>query len=80
MELYDYIFTVISVLLSLSFYLNIALSLKVGTLYKKIKNIKNELVMSDKELIKMEKDYRLATAQSINDIEEEFENWQLERI
>ena len=36
--------------------------------------------MSDKELIKMEKDYRLATAQSINDIEEEFENWQLESI
>ena len=59
MQYLDYILVSLAILLFLSFYLNIALSFKIRTLYRSIKNMNDKLYLTDKELIKLNKEYEL---------------------
>ena len=59
MQLLDYILISLAILLFLSFYLNIALSYKIRTLYRSIKDMNDKLYLTDKELIKLNKEYEL---------------------
>lgn len=59
MQYLDYILVSLAILLFLSFYLNIALSYKIRTLYRSIKDMNDKLYLTDKELIKLNKEYEL---------------------